>query len=89
MTSAYLLALVVFSMVCSVILHVNCFCMFYWVFCAWAQFISPVEQPRQSVSAIASTHKWFSVLIASRLPHKPPKQESNNNRKCRHCEATP
>lgn len=37
------------------------------------QIISPAaEWARQSINASASKHEWFSVLIASCLPHQPP-----------------
>ena len=51
-----------------------CVRLFQWaVSLCGDQFISPAaEQARQSISASASKHKWFTVLIASCLPHESP-----------------
>lgn len=48
-------------------------CVCVWAFSVWGSVISPAaERARQSISASASKHEWFSVLIASCLPHQPP-----------------
>lgn len=58
-----------------------------WPLCGDQFISSAAEQARQSISDSASKHKWFTVLIASCLPHELP--DSSSNGRCRHCTGTP
>lgn len=71
----------------------SCFCLdhsFVLVrdLCVGISSSPSAEQLRQSISTAASKHECSSVLIVSRLAHKPPEQECSSNGARRPCWCT-